>query len=105
MELIGAIKGLEALKEPCAVTLQSDSKYLVDAFNEGWIYTWRDKGWSKPGGLKNPDLWARIYELTEVHKVRFVWIKGHNGHEYNERCDKLATAFADSISEIGDNNV
>ena len=79
------------------VTLQSDSKYLVDAFNEGWIYTWQQKGWSKSGGLKNPDLWERIYELTRIHTVTFVWIKGHNGHEYNERCDRLATAYADSF--------
>ena len=97
MELLAAISGLEALKEPCEVMLQSDSKYLVDAFNEGWIYAWRDKGWNKSGGLKNPDLWQRLYELTCTHKVRFVWIKGHNGHAYNERCDRLATAYADSF--------
>ena len=110
MELLGAINGLEALKEPCSVTLTSDSKYLVDAFNEGWIYAWRDKGWHKSGGLKNPDLWERIYELTEIHKVKFVWIKGHNGHEYNERCDRLATAYADSFNiipstDLGENDV
>ena len=99
MELLGAINGLEALKEPCSVTLQSDSKYLVDAFNEGWIYTWREKGWNKSGGLKNPDLWERLYDLTRIHKVKFLWIKGHNGHDYNERCDKLATTFADSLAE------
>lgn len=100
MELLAAIEGLSALKEPCYVTLQSDSKYLVDAFNEGWIYSWRDKGWNKSGGLKNPDLWERLYSLTEIHKVTFVWIKGHNGHPYNERCDGLATAYADSFNEI-----
>ena len=97
MELLAAISGLEALKEPCEVMLQSDSKYLVDAFNEGWIYAWRDKGWNKSGGLKNPDLWQRLYELTCTHKVNFVWIKGHNGHAYNERCARLATAYADSF--------
>ena len=86
------------------MTLQSDSKYLVDAFNEGWIYTWHDKGWNKSGGLKNPDLWERLYELTLIHKVKFVWIKGHNGHEYNERCDGLATAFADSFSLVEKEN-
>ena len=98
MELIAAISGLEALKEPCAVTLYSDSKYLVDAFNERWVYSWREKGWRRgKDALKNPDLWARLYELTCIHKVKFVWIKGHNGHEYNERCDGLATAYADSF--------
>ena len=100
MELLGAISGLEALKEPCAVTLTSDSKYLCDAFNEGWIYTWRQKGWRRgKDELKNPDLWERLYKLTEVHKVNFVWVKGHNGHPYNERCDLLATAFADSFGK------
>lgn len=99
MELMAAISGLEALKEPCKVTLYSDSKYLVDAFNEGWIYSWRDAGWKRgKDELKNPDLWARLYELTEKNKVEFIWVKGHDGHEYNERCDKLATSFADSFN-------
>ena len=99
MELMAAISGLEALKEACIVNLYSDSKYIVDAFVEGWIYTWRDKGWTRGRDeLKNPDLWQRLYELTEKHKVNFIWVKGHNGHEYNERCDKLATDFADSFS-------
>ncbi len=99
MELMAAISGLEALKEPCSVILTSDSKYLCDAYNEGWIYGWREKGWRKgKDELKNPDLWERLYRLTERHKVSFVWVKGHNGHPYNERCDRLATAFADSFS-------
>ncbi len=98
MELTAVIRGLEALKEPCHVTLTSDSKYVVDAFNEGWIYAWREKNWKRgKEEVKNPDLWARLYELTRLHKVDFVWIKGHNGHPYNERCDALATAFADGI--------
>ena len=98
MELMAAISGLEALKEECIVNLYSDSKYIVDAFVEGWIYAWRDKGWSRGRDeLKNPDLWKRLYELTEKHKVNFIWVKGHNGHAYNERCDKLATDFADSF--------
>ena len=100
MELMAAISGLEALKEPCSVTLYSDSKYLVDAFLEGWIYSWREKGWKRgKEALKNPDLWERLYALTEIHDVKFVWVKGHNGHDYNERCDKLATDFADSFLE------
>ena len=100
MELMAAISGLEALKEPCAVTLYSDSKYLVDAYLQGWVYSWKDNGWKRGREeLKNPDLWERLYRLTEIHKVEFVWVKGHNGHDYNERCDKLATAFADSFDE------
>ena len=98
MELMAAIAGLEALREPCRVTLYSDSKYLTDAYLEGWVYAWRDKGWSKgKEALKNPDLWERLYALTELHEVSFVWVKGHNGHPYNERCDKLACDFADSF--------
>lgn len=100
MELMAAISGLEALREPCDVTLYSDSKYLVDAFLEGWIHTWREKGWKRgKDPLKNPDLWERLWALTEVHKVNFVWVKGHSGHEYNERCDTLATSFADSLPD------
>ena len=98
MELMAAIAGLEALREKCSVTLYSDSKYIVDAFKEGWIYSWREHGWRRgKDELKNPDLWARLYELTTTHKVSFVWVKGHNGHVYNERCDALATAYADSF--------
>ncbi len=98
MELMAAISGLEALKEPCSVTLYSDSKYLVDAYNREWVYSWKNAGWRRGREpLKNPDLWERLFALTEIHKVSFVWIKGHDGHEYNERCDRLATAFADSF--------
>ena len=98
MELMAAISGLSALKEKCSVTLYSDSKYLVDAFNEGWVYSWRDACWRRGKyELKNPDLWQKLYELTQKHEVSFVWVKGHNGHDYNERCDKLATDFADSF--------
>ncbi len=98
MELLAAISGLEALKEPCSVTLYSDSKYLVDAFLQGWVDSWRTHGWRRgKDELKNPDLWQRLYELTKIHTVSFVWVKGHNGHDYNERCDALATAFADSF--------
>lgn len=100
MELIGAIEGLSALKEPCSVTLYSDSKYLTDAFNEGWVEGWREHGWRRGREeLKNPDLWARLYELTRIHSVKFIWVKGHAGHPYNERCDALATAYADSFPE------
>ena len=96
MELLAAIEGLSALKEPCIVSLYSDSKYLCDAYNEGWINSWLVNGWNK-GKVKNPDLWQRLYALTEIHRVTFIWVKGHNGHPYNERCDKLATSFADTF--------
>ena len=97
---MAAISGLRALKEPCRVTLYSDSKYLVDAFCEGWVYGWCEKGWKRgKEELKNPDLWAELYNLVKGHEVTFVWVKGHNGHDYNERCDKLATEFADSFGD------
>ena len=98
MELMAAIAGLSALKEPCKVKLYSDSKYLVDAYNQGWVYTWHDSGWRRGRDeLKNPDLWDRLFALTEMHEVTFIWVKGHNGHDYNERCDALATGYADSL--------
>ena len=99
MELTAAISGLEALRESCKVTLYSDSKYLVDAFNEGWVYSWKKAGWKRGRDeLKNPDLWEKLYALTEKHELTFVWVKGHDGHDYNERCDTLATSFADSFA-------
>lgn len=99
MELTGAIVGLEALKYPCEVTLYSDSKYLVDAVNLGWVYGWKKKGWIKSDKKPalNVDLWEKLLPLLEKHKVTFVWVKGHNGHEYNERCDKLAVAAAEKV--------
>ena len=98
MELMAAIAGLSALKEPCRVKLYSDSKYLVDAYNQGWVYSWRESGWRRgKEELKNPDLWDTLFKLTEKHEVTFIWVKGHNGHDYNERCDALATGYADSL--------
>ena len=99
MELTAAIEALSALKEPCRVTLTSDSKYLVDAITKGWAESWRARGWKKADKSQalNPDLWEKLLELLEKHTVEFVWVKGHDGHPYNERCDKLATAFADSF--------
>lgn len=92
MELLGAISGLEALKEPCEVTLTSDSKYLVDSVTKGWAKSWRAKNWIKSDRKPalNPDLWERLLDLLEIHKVEFVWVRGHVGHPYNERCDRLA---------------
>ena len=98
MELTAALEGLSALKEPCKVTLYSDSKYLVDAYEERWVYGWEAAGW-RAGKVKNPDLWQKMLALTRIHDVSFVWVRGHNGHAYNERCDALATAYADSFIE------
>ncbi len=94
MELLAAIAGLEALKEPCEVELYSDSKYLVDAVEKGWVYGWRKKGWKKSDGKPalNPDLWERLLSLMAVHRVELVWVKGHAGNPGNERCDRLAVA-------------
>ena len=99
MELTAVISALEALKEPCEVTLTSDSKYVTDAVNQGWALSWRAKGWRRAdrSPALNVDLWERLLALLEVHRVTFVWVRGHNGHPYNERCDALATAFADSL--------
>ena len=94
MELLGAIKALELLKEPCEVTLTSDSKYLVDGITRGWARSWRANGWKKADKKPalNADLWERLLDLLETHMVTFEWVKGHDGHPYNERCDKLAVA-------------
>ena len=99
MELTAAIEALKALKEPCEVDLYSDSKYLTDAINKGWVYGWKKKGWKKSDGKPalNVDLWEQILELINKHKVTFIWVKGHDGNEYNERCDILATTYADSL--------
>lgn len=99
MELLGAIRAMEALKEPCEITLTSDSKYLTDAINQGWLESWKKRGWRKAdkSPVLNVELWQRIDELISVHKVTFVWVHGHAGHHYNERCDALATAFADTL--------
>lgn len=97
MELMAAIVGLEALIKPCEVTLYSDSQYLVKAFNEHWIEGWKAKGWknSKKEPVKNKELWLRLLEAKKPHRVEFVWVKGHDGHPENERCDTLATTAAD----------
>ena len=104
MELMAAIAGLEALTRPCNVNLISDSKYLVDAFNQHWIEGWIKKGWKrgKNEPVKNVDLWKRLLEAMKIHNVTFTWVKGHAGHEMNERCDELATTAADGNALIVD---
>lgn len=92
MELTAVITGLSALKEPCSVKLYSDSKYIIDAVTKGWAVKWKSNGWIK-GDKKpalNSDLWEKLLALLEVHKVEFIWVKGHAGHPENERCDQLA---------------
>ena len=92
MELLAVISALECLKESCIVELYSDSRYVIDGLQKGWAKGWRAKGWKKADGKPalKPDLWQKILELTETHDVSIVWIKGHNGHPENERCDSLA---------------
>jgi ribonuclease HI len=99
MELTAVITALSALKEPCEVTLTSDSKYVTDGITKGWAASWKSKGWRKAdkSPALNPDLWDKLLQLVDYHKVTFVWVRGHAGHPYNERCDVLATTFADSL--------
>ena len=94
MELTAVISALSALKEPCEVTLTSDSKYVIDAITKGWAKSWRKNGWIKSDKKPalNSDLWVKLLELLDIHKVSFVWVKGHAGHPENEICDSLAVA-------------
>ncbi|MEE5993787.1 MAG: ribonuclease HI [Oscillospiraceae bacterium] len=94
MELTAVIEGLKALKEPCQVTLTTDSKYVCDSVVKKWVYGWKKKGWKKSDGKPalNVDLWEQLLPLLEKHQVTFVWVKGHAGHPENERCDRLAVA-------------
>ncbi len=96
MELMAVITALEAIKEPCEVEVYSDSKYVIDAMEKGWIHSWRLKGWVKSDKkpVKNTDLWQRLYKAAQVHKMSWKWVKGHVGNKYNERCDYLATSAA-----------
>ena len=104
MELMAAIVALEALTKPCEVELWSDSQYLVNAFNQHWIENWIRKNWmrTKSEPVKNVDLWKRLLAAKEPHNVTWNWVRGHNGHPQNERCDALATAAADSDNLIPD---
>lgn len=94
MELTAVIKGLQALKEPCDVTVYSDSKYFIDAVEKGWVYGWKKRGWVKSDKKPalNSDLWESILQLLRIHHVTLVWVKGHAGHPENERCDQMAVA-------------
>jgi len=104
MELMAVIAGLERLNRSCQVEVYSDSKYVTDAFNKKWVDGWIQKNWhrGKSGPVKNVDLWKRLLKAKELHDVRFIWVKGHDGHAQNERCDYLATSAADSDDLIVD---
>ena len=97
MEILAAIAGLELLKEPCQVTVYSDSRYLVDAQTKGWVEGWKARGWKKEdkSAVKNVDLWRRLEAAADGHEIDWQWVKGHDGHAMNERCDTLATEAAD----------
>lgn len=107
MELMAVIAGFEALNRPCTVEVYSDSQYVVNAFNQHWVDSWIKKGWKrgKNEPVKNVDLWKRLLRAKEPHSVSFYWIKGHDGHPQNERCDQLATMAADGEDLIVDEGV
>lgn len=107
MELMAVIAGLEALNRPCTVEVYSDSQYVVNAFNQHWVDGWLKKGWKrgKNEPVKNVDLWKRLLAAKEKHSVTFHWVKGHDGHPQNERCDELATTAADGDKLIVDEGV
>ena len=96
MEILAAIKGLEALKGKCRVTIYSDSQYLVNAIEQGWASRWQSNGWrrNQKERAMNPDLWERLLSLVDKHEVRFKWVRGHAGHPENERADELARSAA-----------
>ena len=102
MELTAIIEALKALKEPCEVTLTSDSKYALDALINGWAKGWKAKGWKKAdrSPALNPDLWETLLSLEVKHKIEYVWVKGHAGHPYNERCDKAAQDEAQKYADL-----
>lgn len=100
MELMGVIAALSALKYPCDVVLTTDSKYVVDSVTKGWAKGWRERGWVKSDKKPalNSDLWEQLLDLLDVHRVKFVWVKGHAGHPENERCDRLAAEQRDKYA-------
>ena len=104
MELMGVIVGLEALNKPCEVEVVSDSKYVTDAFNQKWIDNWQKNNWRKSDKkpVLNVDLWKRLLEVKKNHQVKFTWVKGHEGHSENERCDKMAVEAALSENLLDD---
>jgi ribonuclease HI len=106
MELLACIKGLEALKEPCQVTIHTDSQYVVNGIMKGWAQKWRSNGWkrNKKDRAINPDLWGRLLDLCAEHDVTLKWVKGHAGHKENERCDDLANSAGTRPNLLDDEN-
>ncbi len=107
MELMAVIQALSCLNRPCKIDLYSDSKYVTDAFNQRWVESWQKKGWVKSDRkpVKNVDLWKKLLQLKEPHQMTFHWVKGHDGHPQNERCDTLATKAADGDNLLSDESL
>lgn len=101
MELTGVIRALEALTKPCVGKLYTDSSYVVNSINKGWMEGWKAKGWTKKGGLANVELWKQVDKLLQIHDIEFIWVKGHAENEFNNRCDVLARVEAARQSELG----
>ena len=101
MELTAVISALSALKEPCEIELCSDSKYVLDALTKGWAVGWRRNGWRKADKKPalNADLWEELLNLVEQHQMTYVWVKGHEGHPFNERCDRMAVSAAEKFKK------
>jgi len=100
MELMAVLEGLKALKYPCRVRIHTDSQYIARAINEKWLEKWQRNGWktAQKTDVKNRDLWEELARLIQIHQVEFKWLRGHSGHEFNERCDKLARQAAQAVS-------
>jgi ribonuclease HI len=103
MELTAVIKALQMLKEPCEIKLHSDSAYIVDAFNQGWVESWKNNGWKRPKNeeLKNRELWQLLYILSKKHEIEFIKVKGHADDEYNNRCDEILNIAMDNAEKRG----
>lgn len=101
MELTAVIESLKALNEPCEVVITSDSRYVIDAIKKGWARSWQKKGWRKSDGKPalNADLWERLLMLLDIHKASFIWVRGHEGHPENERCDEIAVAASQKFKQ------
>jgi ribonuclease HI len=103
MEILSVIKALSLLKEPCCVSLYSDSQYVINAINKNWLNNWRKNGWKRKDGiLLNADLWKNLYEIISIHTIKFIWVKGHAANEFNERCDELARSAANASQLLTD---
>jgi ribonuclease HI len=103
MELTAVIRGLQALKHRCRVTITTDSRYVMNGFDKNWISGWRQRGWKTSTGssVKNQDLWEELDDLVNAHICSWIWVKGHNGHADNERVDSLAQAAAERVKKGG----